>query len=216
MGIFSNNPDYWKGRSSRSSSSGSSVSGVRIEIDDDAIELNIKHIESMLTDNPEMRQRIQESIRKDVWAARNAVVRNMASVFDNGDPAGARRAVRHVVYEKVLGANLNIFEMRKGTAKWRVRQIDRAVDRNPKMRGGNRIKRTMSTVKMHGYEGKARGMILRWVNTGTNDRESRYGNRGSITARNFFGPMAQSALDVVSQHLAEIIEEEIENIFNQE
>ena len=170
----------------------------------------------MLTENPEMRQRIQQAIRQDVLAARNSVVRNMAGIFENGDPAGARRAVRHVVYEKVLGANLNIFNMKRGTAGWRVRQISRKVENNPKMRGGNRLKRHFETIRMHGYEGKARGMILRWVNKGTDERESRYGKRGSITGRHFFEPMAQSALDIVSQHLAQIIEQEIENVFNQD
>ena len=170
----------------------------------------------MMTTNPEMRQRIQEAIKHDVLAARNSVVRNMAGIFENGDPAGARRAVRHVVYQKILGANLNIFEMRRGTAQWRVRQVERKVDQNPKMRGGNRLKRNFKTIRMQGYEGKARGMILRWVNTGTDERKSRYGNRGSIAGRRFFGPMAQSALDVVSQHIAQMIEEEIENVFNQE
>ena len=67
---------------------------------------------------------------------------------------------------------------------------------------------------MHGYEGKARGMILRWVNSGVGDRVTRYGNRGSITARDFFGPLAGAALDVVSQHMAQIIEEEIAKAFN--
>lgn len=197
MGAFSNNP-----------------SGVRIEVNSDAVELNIKHIESMLTDNPDMRQRIQDAIRKDMWAARNAVVRNMAGIFANGDPAEARRAVRNIVTQKWLGGNLNIMEMKKGTAKWKVRQVDRKVEQNPHMRGGNRVKRSFTTIRMHGYEGKARGMILRWVNTGAYDRETRLGKRGSIAPRHFFRPLAEAALGVVSQHLAQIIEQEVENVFN--
>jgi hypothetical protein len=125
--------------------------------------------------------------------------------------------VRNIVYEKILGANLNIMNMKKGTAQWKVRQIDRKVEQNPKMRGGNRIKRSFKTTRMHGYEGKARGMILRWVNSGmtkTSERVTRYGNRGSIAARNFFEPLASAALNVVSQHLAQIIEQEIANAFN--
>lgn len=201
MGAFSNNPEPG--------------GGINIKVNSDAIELDIKHIEQMLTERPAMRQRLQEAIKKDVWAARNAVVNNLSSVFDNGDPAEARRAVRNVVYEKVLGANLNILNMKKGTANWRVRQKDRKIDANPKMRGGNRIKRKLKSIRMHGYEGKARGMILRWVDQGTDKRTSKYGNRESITARHFFKPTAQAALNVVSQHLAQIIEQEIENAFNQ-
>lgn len=190
--------------------------GFGITVDESVVELNVKNIENMMTDNPELRQRLQEAISKDVWAARQSVVRNMASVFDNGDPAQARRAVRNIVYEKVLGANLNILEMKRGTASWRVRQVERKGTSDPKGRGGNRLKRNIKTIRMHGYEGKARGMILRWVNSGNKgDRTSRYGNRGQIAARNFFEPMASAALNVVSQHLAQIIEEEIAKSFNE-
>jgi hypothetical protein len=201
------------------SNSGNSAGGgwVKFSVDQSAIELNVKHIESMMTDNPEMRQRLQEVIKKDVWQARQAVVRNIGTVFDNGDPAMARRAVRNVVYQKVLGANLNIFNMRRGTVSWRVRPVDRKGTSDPKGRGGNRTKRSFKTIRMHGYEGKARGMILRWVKEGNKaDRTTRYGNRGSITARNFFGPLAGSAIDVVSQHLAKMIEEEIAKAFNED
>ena len=214
MGVFSNNPGYWRsGGGGRGSSSGG---GVRIEVNSSGIELNIKHIESMLTDNPEMRQRIQEAIKKDVWAARKTVVANLASVFDNKDPNEARRAVRNVIYEKVLGANMNIYNMRRGTAQWKVKQKDRKVEQNPKMRGGNRIKRQFKTIRMEGYEGKARGMILRWVDSGVGDRETKYGARGNIAPRHFFKPIVEAAFSVVSQHLAQIIEQEIENVFNQD
>lgn len=188
--------------------------GVKFSVNSDAIELQVKQIESMMTDHPELRKKLQDAIREDVWKARNTVVSNMTGVFANGDPAEARRAVRNIVYEKILGANLNIMNMKKGTAQWKVRQIDRKVEQNPKMRGGNRIKRSFKTTRMHGYEGKARGMILRWVNSGVGDRVTRYGNRGSIAARNFFEPLASAALNVVSQHLAQIIEQEIANAFN--
>ena len=206
--------------------------GFGFSVDESVISLNVKNIESMMTDNPELRKKLQDAIRQDVWKARQTVVRNMASVFKNGDPAEARRAVRHVIYEDILGANLNIYNMRRGTANWRVRQVDRKGTSDPKGRGGNRRKRNFITIRMHGYEGKARGMILRWLNNGVNDRSIKFkermgrkadkwnhnpntGNRGSIAARNFFEPMASAALNVVSQHLAQIIEEEIERQFNE-
>ena len=206
--------------------------GFGFSVDESVISLNVKNIESMMTDNPELREKLREAIRQDVWKARQTVVRNMASVFKNGDPAEARRAIRHIIYEEILGANLNIYNMRRGTANWRVRQVDRKGTSDPKGRGGNRRKRNFITIRMHGYEGKARGMILRWLNNGVNDRAIKFkermsrkadkwnthpnsGNRGSIAARNFFEPMASAALNVVSQHLAQIIEEEIERQFNE-
>ena len=209
-----------------------SGSGIKFSVDEGSIELNVKNIESMMTDNPELRKKLQDAIRQDVWKARQTVVRNMDRVFKNGDPAEARRAVRHIIYEEILGANLNIFNMRRGTANWRVRQVDRKGTSDPKGRGGNRRKRNFITIRMHGYEGKARGMILRWLDNGVNDRAIKFkermgskadkwnhnpntGNRGSIAARNFFEPIASAALNVVSQHLAQIIEEEIERQFNE-
>jgi hypothetical protein len=33
--------------------------GVKFSVNDSAIELNVKNIESMMTDNPELRQRLQ-------------------------------------------------------------------------------------------------------------------------------------------------------------
>jgi hypothetical protein len=206
--------------------------GFGFSVDESVISLNVKNIESMMTDNPELRKKLQDAIRQDVWKARQTVVRNMDRVFNNGDPAQARRAIRHIIYEEILGANLNIYNMRRGTANWRVRQVDRKGTSDPKGRGGNRRKRNFITIRMHGYEGKARGMILRWLNNGVNDRAIKFkermsrktdkwnthpnsGNRGSIAARNFFEPMASAALNVVSQHLAQIIEEEIERQFNE-
>ena len=214
-----------------------SGSGIKFSVDEGAIELNVKNIESMMTDNPELREKLREAIRQDVWKARQTVVRNMASVFKNGDPAEARRAVRTIIYDKVLGANLNIYNMKKGTASWSYRQKERAEAGigSRTGRGGNRRTRSFLTSRYQGYEGKARGFILRWVNEGmtkTNPRTIKFtandkrkenkwnkhpntGNRGSIEARNFFEPMASAALNVVSQHLSQIIEEEIANAFNE-
>ena len=206
--------------------------GFGFSVDESVISLNVKNIESMMTDNPELRKKLQDAIRQDVWVARQSVVRNMSGIFDNGDPAQARRAVRNIIYEKVLGANLNIRDMKRGTASWRVRQVERRGTSDPKGRGGNRRKRNFITIRMHGYEGKAKGFLLRWLSNGVNDRSIKFkermsreadkwnhhpntGNRGSIAARNFFEPMASAALNVVSQHLAQIIEEEIANAFNE-
>ena len=186
-----------------------SEGGVHIEVNSDAINLGVKHIEEMMTTNPALRAKIVQILQEDMLKARNAVVNGMSGIFDNGDPAEARRAVRREVYTQRLGANLNILNMRSGTAAWKVRQVERKGTSDPKGRGGNRCKRSFSTIRMHGYEGKARGMILRWVNSGAFDRETRYGKRGSIEPRYFFRPLASSAINIVSQHIAMVISDEI-------
>ena len=236
MGVFSNNPGYWKGRSS-SRGGGRSYGGVKFSVNEGVIELNVKNIESMMTENPEMRERLMEVINADIWKARNAVVNNVSDVFKNGDPMEARRAIRHVVYKQILGGNLNIFNMQKGTASWNYRQKQRAEAGigSSTGRGGNRRQRSTKTARYQGYEGKARGFILRWVNDGmtkTDPRKIKFkrnesrkedkwnhhpntGNRGAISARNFFGPRAGAALNVVSQHLAAVIQEEIAKKYNE-
>jgi hypothetical protein len=188
---------------------------IDIKVNTDAIELNAKNIEQLMTDNPDFRKRLQDIIRTDIWEARNAVVRNISGVFGNGDPAESRRAIRNIVYEKILGANLNMMNMKRGTAKWSVRQVEREVEQNPHMRGGNRRKRSYKTIRMHGYEGKARGMILRWVDEGNQEeRKTRYGNRGMITPRNFFRPTAQAALNVVAEHIGKMIDDELQRMYD--
>lgn len=188
---------------------------IDIKVNTDAIELNAKNIEQLMTDNPDFRKRLQDIIRTDIWEARNAVVRNISGVFGNGDPAESRRAIRNIVYEKILGANLNMMNMKRGTAKWSVRQVERKVEQNPHMRGGNRRKRSYKTIRMHGYEGKARGMILRWVDEGNQEeRKTRYGNRGMITPRNFFRPTAQAALNVVAEHIGKMIDDELQKMYD--
>lgn len=228
-------PSYLNGiPRSYSGGGSSSAGGIKFSVDEGAIELNVKNIEGMMTDNPELRKKLQDAIREDVRKARQTVVRNMSSVFKNGDPAQARRAVRQVIYEQILGANLNIYNMRRGTANWSYRQQERAEAGigSRTGRGGNRRTRSFKTARYQGYEGKAKGFLLRWLDNGVNDRAIKFtermgrkadkwnhhpntGNRGSIAARNFFEPMASAALNVVSQHLAQIIEEEIANAFNE-
>ena len=238
MGVFSNNPGYWKGgSSSRGGGRSSGGGGVKFSVNEGVIELNVKNIESMMTESPDMRDRLVAVIKEDMMKARNAVVNNVSDVFKNGDPMEARRAIRHVIYKQILGGNLNIFNMQKGTASWNYRQKQRAEAGigSSTGRGGNRRQRSTKTARYQGYEGKARGFILRWVNEGmtkTDPRKIKFkrnesrkedkwnhhpntGNRGAISARNFFGPRAGAALNVVSQHLAAVIQEEIAKKYNE-
>jgi hypothetical protein len=83
---------------------------------------------------------------------------------------------------------------------------------------------------MH-YAPLDRGMILRWLNDGANDRVINFtpndnrkvdkwnkhpntGNRGSIAARNFFRGAAQPALSKAVDQLSRLIDTELENILN--
>ena len=82
------------------------------------------------------------------------------------------------------------------------------------------------------YDALDRGFILRWLNSGVNDRAIRFtqregrktdkwnkhpntGNRGSIAARNFFRPLGDRAMGVMRDNLATAIEAELTKLFNE-
>lgn len=202
-----------------------------IKVDEAEITVEVKQLEKMLTDNPETAERLRAIISEDLKKARNAVSRAIPEYLKNGDPNEARRAVRHVVYKSILGGNINILNMQRGTAKWSYRQAERAKSMAPSTgRGGNRRKRTPKTARYQGYEGKAKGFILRWVNSGTNERVINFqphnnrkpnkwnhhpntGYRGAIAPRNFFETLADAALNVVATHLSQVIDEELAKIY---
>lgn len=199
------------------------------------IRLQQKNLEKLMVDNPDTREAIQALIRETMWEARNNVSRDISNVI--GGNMQSYRAVRNIVFQKVLGGNVNILDsMRKGTAQWKVIQKDRKVEQNPKMRGGNRRRRTLRTAMIEGYEPKARGFILRWQDSGTRQRfavgrnnfgsrknnlqygkikQAGKGNRGSITPGEFFYRIASRRLGEAAEKLAVMIEEELSKIYEQ-
>lgn len=205
--------------------------GVNIKVKKDVIDVEIKKFDQLMTTNPELRKRFREIIHDDLWKTRNAVVRNIQSIFLNGDPMEARRAIRNIVYQKLLGGNLNILTPRRGTANWKVTQKQRKVEQNPHMRGGNRRRRSRDTIRREGYEGKARGFILRFVDSGTKERNITFtsnpnrkvtkhnkhpntGYRGAIAPRRFFEQAAKAGLDIMAEHVSMLIEQEIKKMMD--
>jgi hypothetical protein len=67
-------------------------------------------------------------------------------------------------------------------------------------------------MRMESYEGVDRGFILRFQNDGTVERETRYGNRGALRARQWFLRSSVFQLDAASSRVAE----EIEKLLQQE
>lgn len=208
---------------------------IELKVNGGAIKLQEKNLERMMTDNPETRESIRALIREVMWEARNATAHEISGEI--GGNMQSWRAVRHSVFQKILGANINILgSMKKGTAQWKVIQKTRMVEQNPHMRGGNRRKRTLRTAMIEGYEPKARGFILRFQDSGTRQRfiggrnsmgrgdngllwgrmkQSGRGNRGQITAGNFFYRIASAKLGLAAEKLAAMIDEEIAKIYNQ-
>ena len=204
---------------------------IELKVNAGAVKIQEKNLERMMTDNPETRQAIQALIRETMWEARNATAHGVERII--GNRGQTARSIRNIVFQKILGGNINIRDMKRGTAKWVVTQKTRKVDQNPHMRGGNRRKRSGRTIQIQGYEGKARGFILRWVDMGTHQRfiggranyktnieyldkiDKGRGNRGRIIRGDFFNRIATQELGNASEKLSKMIEEEIAKITNQ-
>lgn len=182
---------------------------VSLDVNDAAILKQKQVLEQALSTNPKTQKALQKLIRQVIKEARLEVVNS--THFKNGDPRGARQSIRTSVYKKILGANLNIYNSRKAGKPTSYEPPRKLV---PGQRGGNRIPRSAKTQRMMSYGPHDRGMVLRWQNSGTSGRESRYGNRGVITAGNWFSPRGQRAIGQAVSKLSNLIDTELENILN--
>ena len=204
---------------------------IGLEINDAVVMQQSQVLEQALSTNPKTQKALQKLIREAIMGARADVVNSIK--FANGDPRQSRRAVRTAVYKKILGANINIYDSRRGgSAGSNAYEPPRTL--RPKQRGGNRMTRSKRTNEIMHYEPKKRGFILRFVNSGTDGRYAGYGRngrneteknkfilnnsgrgwRGQIAPRNFFKGAAERALVKAVDVLANLIDTELENILN--
>jgi hypothetical protein len=154
----------------------------------------------------------------------------MASSPLESDPRGTIKSIRTSVYEKVLGGNINILNGKKAHGS---NSYEPPRKLSPGQRGGNRRSRSGRTQQIMGYAPLDRGFILRFVNSGTKTRvigfrntikgnrarydslvtrihsgdKSRTGNRGSIAARNWFGPRSTQELQNAAANLDKMIDD---------
>ena len=206
---------------------------IGLEINDAVIVEQKQVLEQALSTNPKTQKALQKLIRKAIMQARSELSDYIKTKFDNGDPRGAARAVRTSVYRKILGGNINILNGKKahGTNSYEPPRTLR-----PGQRGGNRRPRSVRTNKVMHYAGEDRGFILRFVDSGTKQRAierlmefkkagggskfkwvqdaSKYGNRGSISARGFFRSGAEPRLQYAVEYLADLIDEELEKMLD--
>ena len=206
---------------------------IGFEFNDTIILEQKKVLESALSTNPKTQKALQKLIRKALMQARSELSDYIKTKLANDDPRGAARAVRTSVYKKILGGNINILNSRKahGTNSYEPPRTLR-----PGQRGGNRRPRSQRTNTVMHYAGEDRQFILRFVDSGTKQRAierltevkrasggskfvwrqdaSKYGNRGSIAARNFFKTGADPRLRRATEYLADLINEELEAMLN--
>ena len=193
----------------------------------------MKQLKRMMTDDPTFRRRINAVLSQVLKEARKAISEDAKSVVKN-DPRNAYKAVRSAVYKRILGGQVNILQKRKAGSPGNYQKPRKGL---PK-RGGNRWGRSERTKQLEGYEGMDRGFILRFLNAGTADRgitsytdsggtrhnlrsassqnwktHALTGNRGSISARNWFSGASHAALGKASLQLQELIDKIIANEF---
>lgn len=179
------------------------------ETNDTVIVEQKQALEAALSTNPKIQNKLRAIIRRCIKQARAQVVDNIH--FANGDPRDAARSVRTSVYKKILGANINIYSSRRahGSNNYEPPRTLRVGQR-----GGNRMPRSAETKRIMSYGPLDRGFVLRFVNSGVGERNTRFGSRGNIGARNFFNMAASAALSRAEDNISQMIDEELEKMVN--
>ena len=167
-------------------------------------------LESMLVSNPDTAANIRKLITQEIAKARAAISQSAKGAMTS-DPRQAYKAVRRSVYKSILGGQVNIFNPRGGASSSGSSFAKaRKLDNHPHQRGGNRRKRSARTDQVDGYVRKDRGFILRFVNSGiSKPRQTRYGNRGVIPARNWLATSGQKDLEAAAERLSALIDKEL-------
>ena len=168
-----------------------------------------KKLDRLQAHDSQMEQRITKIIREAIKAARSMVTQDAKGAVGN-DPRHAYKAVRSMVYKRILGGNISILQKRKAGGGKSGYEPPRTL--RPGQRGGNRVPRSARTQQMMDYEGSDRGFILRFLNSGTGQRTAGtrngrlHGNRGSIAARNWFPSSGQRAMNAAAQYIIDEID----------
>jgi hypothetical protein len=196
-------------------------------IDDTLISNVADNLQAAMTTDPKMRKAIQQHIREAIWEARKEMINSVS--FANGDPRQSLRAIRNSVYEKILGGQINIRRAKSDHGGGNGYTPPRKLA--PGQRGGNRRPRSERTEQINRGSPLDRQWILNILNKGTKTRvigfrntvkgnrdrynasvtrisrgyTARTGNRGSIAARNWFMPAAESALSQAMQRISEMV-----------
>ena len=189
---------------------------INLEFDNAVVMRQKAALESMLVSNPDTAANIRKLITQEIAKARAAISQSAKGAMAS-DPRQAYKAVRRSVYKSILGGQVNIFNPRGGASSSGSSFAKaRKLDNHPHQRGGNRRKRSARTDQVDGYVGKDRGFILRFVNSGiSKPRQTRYGNRGVIPARNWLATSGQKDLEAAAERLSALIDKELVKMMNE-
>ena len=177
------------------------------------IENNV-HLEKLLSTDHTMKEQIRKLVAKVLQTAVREVSSAAAGAIKN-DPRGTAHAVRRMIYKQVIGGNISILNKKKASGGGSARGSVRG--------------RTQRTEQIMSYQGRDRQFILRFLDSGTNNRVTTHmnghtilrtnkvpwhkyksgqvGGRGAILPRNFFGPAATQAMEKAATQLSALIEQ---------
>ena len=192
---------------------------VEVEVNQQLAEAQSKAFARLMFTDKETRNRIRKIIREELKDTAKRLREDARYELPN-DPRKAYRAVRASIYRKILGGNVSILNPKRAGQRYQLIK-PRKLDQNPFQRGGNRVPRGARTESVDTYFGKDRAFILRFLNSGTDVRMAGSrggrlsGNRGSITARNWFQNMAPHEMELAAENLSNVIEEELAEAYNE-
>lgn len=198
-------------RSSAASGNGITVTG---EVNLEVAQEQLRKLAALSVSRPVIRKYIQDAVRKELQKVRKNISQDMKSNLGS-DPRHAYKAVKYSLYKSLLGGNVSILNPRRAGAKYQLVR-NRKLDENPKQWGGNRRERSGRTEQVDTYYGKDRAFILRFVNSGTKPRMTKYGNRGQIASRRLFELSALFQMPQAADGLAELIEGILKEEFDKE
>lgn len=188
--------------------------GIHVEVNERLIEEHRRAMARLLVSNPETRKQLKAVIRAEIKNARNKISSDVHSNLNN-DPRKAYRAVKYSIYKKVLGGNTSILSSRRAGARYLLIR-PRKLDENPNQPGGNRVPRSARTEALETYFGKDRGFVLRFLNGGTVERETRLGNRGYISPRYVFEGSAPGRMSTAAEAISNAFASVFEEVYNEE
>lgn len=179
---------------------------------------NNANLEKLLTTYPDTEKRVRKIVKQVIIGALGQAKNLTAAQVKSRKEA--EQAVRAMVYKKILGGGLTILPgSRKAGNRAYVPaplyKLETETNSNGNHRGGNRMKRSQRTWDLLGYQGKDRGFILRFLNTGTPGRsDNGIRNVGQISGRNWFPSVGGRALDNAAEQLELLLGELITKEFN--
>lgn len=196
-----------------------------------------KELERLLMSNSDMEKKVQGLIRNALSVMRKAMTEAARQAMD-ADPRQASRAVRTMVYKRLLGGNVNILNKKRASGNVSSYVPTRTL--RTKQVGGNRRTRSERTKNLESYYGADRGFILRFLNAGTQERGIKFtpdsaresihrgsrggnlqkygktintGRRGRIGSTDWFGKRSQAELEKAADLLTGYIDELIKQQF---